>query len=222
MKEPQSFTTHAERLEAFRKTDVYPVVTSDFCNGRNPVDITESILKGGAKIVQIREKTMYDGDFLRLLKQIRPLTTVYGALLIVDDRIDAALASGADGVHLGQDDFPLEDARRIAPELLIGASTHNEAEIAAAQKAGCSYLNIGPIFPTKTKQLSMEFLGLEKLRVFSKSVTVPFSVMGGIKFEHLAELRACGAKHVAAVTAFTLADSPAEEIAKWRNALMQR
>ncbi|MBP5638183.1 MAG: thiamine phosphate synthase [Victivallales bacterium] len=219
MTTPRSYTTHAERLDAFKKTDVYPVVTSDFCNGRNPVAIAKAILEGGAKILQIREKTMMDGDFLQLLKQIRPLATAYGALLIVDDRVDAALAANADGVHLGQEDFPVADTRKIAPELLIGTSTHNEMEIDKAQKDGCSYLNIGPIFPTKTKQLNCVFLGLENLRVFSKRVTVPFSVMGGIKYEHLAELRACGARHVAAVTAFTLADDPSAEIARWRECL---
>ena len=219
MKTPRSYTTHAERVEAFRNTDVYPVVTTDFCAGRNPIDIARSILEGGATIIQMREKTMPDGDFMMLLRQARQLTREYGALLIVDDRVDAALAVDADGVHLGQEDFPVPDARRLGPDLIIGVSTHNPEEIRQAQADGCSYLNIGPIFPTKTKQLACTFLGLENLKVFSREVKVPFSVMGGIKFDNLPELMACGALHIAAVTAFTQAENPTAEVARWRAAM---
>ena len=145
-KESRVFRTLAERIEAFRHSDVYPVITSEFCAGRSPEQTAEAILKGGAKILQIREKTMPDGDFLPLLKRIRALTREYGALLIADDRVDAAIAAEADGVHLGQEDFPVPDARKMAPELLIGVSTHNAEEIRIAQSQGCSYLNVGPIF----------------------------------------------------------------------------
>ena len=214
------YTSLEERLEAFRNTDVYPVVTTEFCLGRSPVAVAESLLKGGVRLLQIREKTMPDRPFLELLRQVRELTWDYGALLIVDDRVDAALIAQADGVHLGQDDLPLPDARRIAPELLIGVSTHNAEEVARAQNEDCSYLNIGPIYPTKTKQLACTFLGLEQLRALIPLVRVPFSVMGGIKFGHLAELKAAGACRIAAVTAFTQADEPGTEAAKWRSALL--
>lgn len=219
MKTPRSYTSHAERVEAFRRTDVYPVVTKEFCAGRNPIDIARSILEGGATILQMREKTMPDGDFMLLLRQARQLTREYGALLIVDDRVDAALAAEADGVHLGQEDFPVADARRLGPDLIIGVSTHNPEEIRQAQADGCSYLNIGPIFPTKTKQLACTFLGLENLKKFSREVKVPFSVMGGIKYDNLPELMACGALHIAAVTAFTQAENPTAEVARWRAAM---
>jgi len=211
-------STHEERLAAFRAVDVYPVVTSEFCRG-DSFGITRAVLEGGAKIVQIREKTMCDGDFLPYLRRFRGLTLEYGALLIVDDRVDAALAADADGVHLGQEDFPPAEARRIAPELLIGVSTHDEAELLRAQEEGCSYLNIGPIFPTKTKSLSCPFLGLETLRRLAPLVRVPFTVMGGIKFESLPALREAGARRVAAVTAFTQAEDPAAEVAGWRRVL---
>ena len=214
------YTTLDERIEAFRLTDVYPVVTSEFCLGRSPVAVAESLLKGGVRLLQIREKTMPDRPFLDLLRQVRELTWDYGALLIVDDRVDAALIAQADGVHLGQDDLPLPDARRIASDLLIGVSTHNAEEIARAQDEGCSCLNIGPIFPTGTKKLAgIRFLGLDELRRLVPLVRVPFSVMGGIKFDHLAGLKAAGARRVAAVTAFTQAPDPGAEAAKWRTAL---
>ena len=213
------YTTLNERVEAFRRTDVYPVVTSEFCAGRNPVDVAASLLAGGVRLLQIREKTMPDRPFLDLLQLVRELTWECGALLIVDDRVDAALIAQADGVHLGQEDIPLPDARRFAPELMIGVSTHNADEIRRAQDEGCSYLNIGPIFPTQTKQLTSTFLGLEQLRALIPLVRVPFSVMGGIKFEHLAEIKAAGAGCVAAVTAFTQAPDPGTEAAKWHAVL---
>ena len=209
------YHTEKERVEAFKKASVYPVVTTDFCAGRNPLDVVRSILEGGAKVVQVREKTMCDRDYLNLLKEARKLTDEFGALLIADDRLDAALLADADGVHLGQDDLPCAEARKIAPQLFIGVSTHNRDELLAAQRDGCSYLNIGPIFPTGTKSLPMNPLGLETLSELAPQVKVPFSVMGGIKFSHLKTLRSHGCLHIAAVTAFTQAENPAAEVRKW-------
>ena len=209
------YHTEKERVEAFKKASVYPVVTTDFCAGRNPLDVIRSILEGGAKVVQVREKTMCDRDYLNLLKEARKLTDEFGALLIADDRLDAALLADADGVHLGQDDLPCAEARKLAPQLFIGVSTHNRDELLAAQRDGCSYLNIGPIFPTGTKSLPMNPLGLETLSELAPQVKVPFSVMGGIKFSHLKTLRSHGCLHIAAVTAFTQAENPAAEIRRW-------
>ena len=214
------YTTLNERIKAFRRMDVYPVVTSEFCAGRPPAEVAASLLAGGARILQIREKTMPDRPFLALLRQVRELTWNTGALLIVDDRVDAALIAQADGVHLGQDDLPLPDARRIAPDLLIGVSTHNADEIYRAQDEGCSYLNIGPIFPTQTKQLACTFIGLEQLKSLIPLVHVPFSVMGGIKYSNLVDLKAAGAGRIAAVTAFTQAPDPGAEVEKWHAALL--
>ena len=209
------YHTEKERVEAFKKASVYPVVTTDFCAGRNPLDVIRSILEGGAKVVQVREKTMCDRNYLNLLKEARKLTDDFGALLIADDRLDAALLADADGVHLGQDDLPCAEARKLAPQLFIGVSTHNRDELLAAQRDGCSYLNIGPIFPTGTKSLPMNPLGLETLSELAPQVKVPFSVMGGIKFSHLKTLRSHGCLHIAAVTAFTQAENPAAEVRRW-------
>ena len=213
------FTTETERLEVFRRCSVYPVITADFCGGRSPLEILRAVLEGGARLVQIREKTMADGEYLQLLKQCREVTDAYGALLIADDRLDAALLAGADGVHLGQDDLPCADARGLAPQLLIGVSTHNREELLKAQRDGCSYLNIGPIFPTGTKSLLMNALGTDTLAQLIPEVKVPFSVMGGIKLNHLEELHTLGCRHIAAVTAFSLAPDPAVEVSRWIKAM---
>ena len=129
--------TLTERIELFNSSDIYPVVSSNFCNGRDVPDVVASIARGGAKIIQLREKTCSDLMLFELTKQCKKITDAYNMLLIVDDRLDIAIAAGADGVHLGQDDLPISVARKLAPDLLIGASTHNKNEIFEAMDAEC-------------------------------------------------------------------------------------
>ena len=121
--------TLQEKTALFENSDIYPVVSSEFCNGRSVPDIVFDIACGGAKIVQIREKNLSDSAVFELVKTCKIITDKYEMLLIVDDRVDIAMAVGADGVHLGQDDFPLSEAKRLAPEMLFGVSTHNADEI---------------------------------------------------------------------------------------------
>jgi thiamine-phosphate pyrophosphorylase len=115
------------------------------------------------------------------------------------------MAVEADGVHLGQDDFPLNAARKIAPELLIGASTHSLQEAIQAQKEGADYINIGPIFPTGTKEGLARFLGPEAIAAISPAIDVPFTVMGGISASNIDQVLTNGAQRVAMVTAITQA-----------------
>ena len=130
--------TLSERIAIFQSSDLYPVVSSEFCNGRSVCEIVSAIAAGGAKLIQLREKNLSDCAMFELVKKCKEITDRYPMLLLVDDRLDIAMAAGADGVHLGQDDLPVAAARAIAPELIIGASTHNADEINEAQKAGCS------------------------------------------------------------------------------------
>ena len=195
----------SERIERFKSSDLYPVISSEFCNGRNVCDILSGIASAGAKIVQIREKNISDCAMFELVQKCKTITSKYQMLLIVDDRVDIAMAAGADGVHLGQDDFPLTEAKKLAPELLFGVSTHNTDEILKALAEGCSYLNIGPMFPTQTKSVACGALGLEKIEQLKSLVTCPFSIMGGIKEHHLPLLCSKGFKHIAMVTEITMA-----------------
>lgn len=192
-----------ERIELFEKSDLYPVVSSEFCNGRNVCDVVADIAAGGAKIVQIREKNLSDSTVYELVKKCKAITEQYQMLLIVDDRLDVAAAAGADGVHLGQEDLPLLAAKKIAPEMLFGISTHNAGEIRRALAEGCGYLNIGPMFPTRTKNVACGALGLEQIELLKTQVTTPFSVMGGIKAHHLPLLVSKGFRHIAMVTEIT-------------------
>ncbi len=208
--------TLAERIELFKSSDLYPVVSSEFCNGRNAVDIVSSIAEGGAKLVQIREKNLSDSAMFELVKKCKLITGHYQMLLIVDDRLDIAMAAGADGVHLGQDDFPLREAKKLAPDMLLGISTHNDGEIRSALADGCGYLNIGPLYPTGTKSVACGALGLEKIEQLKTLVTCPFSIMGGIKAPHLDMLCRKGFRHIAMVTEITQAANVADKVKQLR------
>ena len=202
----------SQRIEIFKESDLYPVVSSEFCNGRSVCQIVEGIASAGAKIVQIREKNLSDCSMFELVRKCKEITDRYSMLLMVDDRLDIAMAAGADGVHLGQEDFPLTEGRKLAPDLLFGVSTHNEEEIRKALAEGCSYLNIGPLFPTRTKSVACGDLGLEKAEELKKLVSCPFSVMGGIKEHHLELLCSKGFRHIAMVTEITQAPDVASKV----------
>ena len=213
--------TYSERLDIFRSSDLYPVVSSEFCLGRDVCSIVADIAAAGAKIVQIREKNLSDSSMFELVKKCREITDRSGMLLIVDDRVDIAMAAGADGVHLGQEDFPLTEAKKLAPEMLFGVSTHNAEEIRRALSDNCGYLNIGPMFPTRTKSVACGALGLEKIEELVPMVTCPFSVMGGIKEHHLEMLCARGFRHIAMVTEITQAPDVCQKVKQLRQ-IMQR
>ena len=201
---------HEERMRRFQKAGLYLVTSEAASAGRRTEEILCEALAGGVCLVQLREKDLPLRDFFRLAETARRLTRETGALLIINDRLDVAMAVGADGVHLGQEDFPACAARRLAPDLIIGVSTHSPAEARQAEVDGASYVNIGPLFPTGTKAWTGPFLGLEGLREIAAVVSIPFTVMGGIKREHIPALRRAGARTIAVVTAITAAPRPAE------------
>ena len=199
---------HRERMDRFRRAGLYLVTSQALSRGRATEQVVKMALEGGVRLVQLREKDLPLPQQVRLAKKIQAMTRQAGALLIINDRLDVAMAAGADGVHLGQDDFPVADARKIAPDLIIGASTHSIKEARAAQKAGASYVNIGPIFPTTTKKWDEKFLGIPKMKQIASKIKIPFTVMGGIKAEHIPDLVKAGAETIAVVTAVTAASNP--------------
>lgn len=193
------------RVARFAQADLYVVITEAFCAGRGGLEVLDACLRAGVKLVQFREKHRSAAALVRLGEAYADRCREAGALLIVNDRVDIALAIGADGVHLGQDDFPVADARRIAPELLVGASTHNLEEALAAQAAGATYINIGPIFATQTKDVPTGVVGPEMIDVIRPQITIPFTCMGGLKAHNLHEVVKRGTRRVAVVTAVTAA-----------------
>ncbi len=206
---------HGERMARFLQTDLYVVITERYCEGRSPLKVLHDVLSAGVRTVQLREKEMDDRELYDRALLFREATRRAGALLIVNDRPDVALASGADGVHLGQRDLPVGAARGIASELIIGVSTHTPEETLNAQDAGASYVNIGPIFPTATKETAMGAIGPEAIARIDSKLTIPFTVMGGIKISNIEEVLRYRVRHVAVVTAVTAAhniESAAKEL----------
>ena len=195
----------AARIARFREADLYVVITEQFCAGRSALEVLESVLDAGVRLVQFREKDTDDAEMYRRCAAFRERTRAAGTLLIVDDRVDLALAVDADGVHLGQTDLPTTVARHIAPDLIIGASTHDLDEALDAQQAGADYINIGPIFSTQTKSGPAGAVGPGMIEIIAPHLRAPFTCMGGIKIENIHQVLSRGARHIAVVTAVTAA-----------------
>ncbi len=211
----------ARRLAAFERADLYVVITQAFCAGRSGLAVLDQVLAAGVGIVQLREKDLADRSLYELAVAFRRRTEAGGALLIIDDRLDIALAAGADGVHLGQEDLPVAAARRIAPELIIGASSHSLEEALAAQEAGAGYVNIGPIFPTATKP-AVSPLGPEAIARIAPRLRIPWSAMGGIHQGNIAQVLARGARHPAVMSAVTAAAEVGAAARALREAILSR
>lgn len=204
------------RRAMFRDVDIYPVTCQQLSAGRSNLEVLEAVIRGGAKIVQLREKEYSSKALYKLALRFREITARAGVLLILNDRLDIALATEADGVHLGQDDLPLREARKLAPELLIGISTHSLDEALHAQQEGADYINIGPIFPTRTKKGAGSFLGPHVIAAIKWRIDIPFTVMGGINESNIDQVLASGASRLAMITAITQAADIAETVRSLR------
>jgi thiamine-phosphate pyrophosphorylase len=204
------------RQKLLESVDLYPVITESFCAGRTSLEVCRQVLAGGARILQVREKELSKRAFFSLARAARELTMQSHALLIINDHVDIALAVSADGIHLGQDDLPLAEARKLAPDLLLGISTHNREEARQAEAGGADYVNIGPIFPTPTKALAMDNLGPQAIPEISHGLVIPFTVMGGITRQNLRQVLQQGARRIAMVTEITQAPDIAGRVRELR------
>lgn len=193
------------------------VITDPGLAGRDHVAIAAAALAGGADMIQLRDK---GGDLRALLPQaqaIQGLCRTHGAVFIVNDRLDLALAAGADGAHVGQDDLPAEAARHLlGPGRILGVSTHDRAQAEAARKAGADYIGFGPMFPTGTKETGYPPRGLAGLREVRAAVLLPILAIGGITLETAADVIAAGATAPAVVSAIVAAPDIAAAAATFR------
>ena len=177
----------------------------------NLLEIIEEILNGGVKIIQHRFKKGNDKDHLEEAIKINSLCRKYNSLFIINDRIDIALASDADGIHLGQNDLDLKSARKIlGSSKIIGISANNAIDISNAIKNGCDYIGIGPVFKTSTKK-NKEPLGLEKIKTLTKDLQIPWFAIGGINKTNIANLKNYGIKKVALVSEIMNSEDPKRE-----------
>lgn len=213
---------YTKRLRQFRdEVTVYPVSSERLAEGRSDKQWLDDVLRGGARIVQLRDKESTDRQLLEKARYFRKKTKDAGALFMINDRVDIALMTDADGIHLGQKDLPPEEVVKLVPDMLIGISCNSEEQarrLGVMEREGilsASYYNIGPIYPTRTKEGLAEFIGPEAIELFSSHVSIPFTVMGGIKLGHVEELAACGARRLAVVTALTKAPDITAETKRW-------
>jgi len=182
---------------------LYVIVDADACRGRDPVQVAREAVDGGADVIQWRAKGWSMPERQRVAQQIAEVVRPTPALLIINDHVDLALAVGADGVHLGQEDLPLAAARELmGADRLIGRSTHSLEQAVAAQAEGADYIGVGPVFATPTKP-DARAVGPELVEAVAARVTIPFVAIGGIDQQNLPLVLSRGATRVAVVRAVT-------------------
>ena len=189
---------------------LYVIIDPDACGGRDPVDVARQALAGGASIIQWRDKRREKGVQLADARALGKLCKEYGALYIVNDHVDLALAVAADGVHVGQGDLPVEVVRGLVPaSFVVGASTNNVDEARAAEAAGASYIAVGSMYTTASKEPERtRAASPERLREVKDAVGVPVVGIGGINASNIAEVVAAGADAVAVISAVCGAEDP--------------
>ena len=175
---------------------------------RRLVDLLDLVLAGGCRLVQLREKTMPPVDLLPVARHFARRCREVGALFIVNDRADIAVAADADGLHVGQDDLPAPEARRLLRSgMVLGVSTHDEAQARCAVADGADYVAVGSIFPT-TSRAGFQLVGTDLIRRVRPAVPVPLVAIGGITTDNAAEVIGAGADGVAVISAICAHPDP--------------
>jgi thiamine-phosphate pyrophosphorylase len=180
---------------------VYAITAEQFSHGRKNTVVVRAMAEGGAKVIQYRQKLgKTPREMLDECREIRKITRDYGVIFIVNDYIDIAILSDADGIHLGQDDLPISEVRRLAPEMMIGVSTHSPEQAQAALRDGADYIGVGPLYETHTKTDVIAPVGVGYLEYIALNIGIPYVAIGGIKMHNLRDVLERGAKTVAMVT----------------------
>ena len=205
-------------MRSLRLDRLYPITDSGNRHHWNHLQLTQRFLKGGCRFFQIREKVFPDSALYRQLVQIRQVCSATGAQFLVNDRVDLALAVGADGVHLGQDDLPVEVARRLlGPNAILGLSTHNREQFERAQELDLDYVAVGPIFPTTSKTSEHPAVGTKQLAQFTAVSRFPVVAIGGITLDRAPAAWRAGAAAVAVISDVVNASNPVERIRHYLN-----
>lgn len=179
--------------------------------------IVEEAVKGGVTMVQLREKNTSGKTFYEKAFQLKQLLQKYKVPLIINDRIDVALAINADGVHIGQKDLPLTSVKRLVPSsMLVGVSATNLKEAKEAEQNGADYIGVGAVFPTKTKQ-DAKLVRKEDFATIVKNVNIPIVAIGGINIDNLSEIASFGIDGIAVVSGIMKSNHPKETAEKYLN-----
>ncbi len=205
----QWLTCASAAAQVLQGAKVYVLLTSKLCANGDAIATAKAVLKGGVKALQLREKEMPDAEYLALARRVRELCAESSAVFFSNDRVDLGLLSNSAGVHLGQGDMSLADARKLAGrKLLIGRSTHSASQAQAAVAEGADYIGIGSMYETKTKAAPI-MAGLKLAEeVAALNLSVPVFAIGGITLERAKALQAAGVRRVAVSTAVIGAPDP--------------
>jgi len=206
------------KAQRIKRWNLYLVTEETLSAGRKTIQIVKDALAGGVEVIQLRDKNLPVIDRFRIGKEIRKITLEYDVDFIVDDRIDLALALDADGVHLGQEDLPLEVARRIlGPEKIIGISASNIKEAKVAEEGGADYLGVGSVYLTDSKKVEEDHrsIGEEGVKSIKKNCSLPIVAIGGLKRENSPMIIQAGAGAIAVITALTQAQNVSDEARKF-------
>jgi thiamine-phosphate pyrophosphorylase len=188
-----------DRME--RISGLYVILDTQALEGRDEVEVAHQAIRGGARVIQLRDKYRSRKELLGVAEGLRDLCARNQALFIVNDYLDLALAADADGLHVGQGDLPLPVVRRELPaDRVVGCSTHNLEQALRAEAEGADYIAVGSIYPTPSKE-DAKVVGLEVLRQIGQSVSLPLVAIGGINQDNVAEVIAAGATSVAVINA---------------------
>jgi thiamine-phosphate pyrophosphorylase len=195
-----------DKLE--RLSGLYVIIDIQVLKGRNYLEVARQAIQGGAGVIQLRDKVSRKADLLPVARELKTVCTKNNVLFIMNDYLDLALETDADGLHVGQDDLPVSVARRLLPlDKILGCSTTTVEQALEAQADGADYVAIGSIFPTSTKEV-VTVVGVERLRQVRQVVSVPLVAIGGITRDNVREVIAAGADSAAVITAVLWADSP--------------
>lgn len=193
---------------------LYCITSAELSAGRSLEWVVEQAILGGADVIQWREKKMLDRMYVEKAKALHAITSRYRIPLIINDRIAVAKEVAAEGIHLGQEDASLEEARRILGETaIIGRSTHTPEQAMTAEKQGFDYIGVGPVFATPTKP-TYNPVGLELVRFAAKNIRIPFVAIGGVDSKNVGQVIDAGARAVAVVRAVMASADPKNEAEK--------
>jgi len=209
-KNPDTNVTSRVPHPVLKNVHLYCFSAGRYLGDRNPVEIVAAQIKGGADVIQLREKEMSVKERLELGRALREVTRRAAIPFIVNDDVDLALILGADGVHLGQDDIPIEHARPLMKNRIIGVSTHSLAQVESAVASGADYIGVGPVFETRTKEDREALVGLDLLSKVRDICPIPYVAIGGIGKETVGLLSGVGC-HRAAIISDIMLSSDIEE-----------
>jgi thiamine-phosphate pyrophosphorylase len=202
---------------------LYVIIDPEHCAGRDPSAVAELALAGGACALQLRAKQLSDRAWLELARDLRARCARHGAAFWINDRVDIAVLSEADGLHLGQDDLPVLEARKLAPRLKLGVSTHSPEQVAAAAAQGITTVGFGPIFATHSKERPSPTVGIAGLSaVCTAYPALEVIAIGGIQQAHAGALRRAGAGYAAVISAVCGAADPEAAARALHDALLER